>query len=338
MTKSVLSKPDSSAVGSTALISSFFFRRHKIMIIVVAALLFFAIIVFIVFRVQIWQATQTLRTIPVKTIETSYGKMAYAEKGSGIPILIAHGTDGGYDQGLESAGAFGNGYQAICPSRFGYPGSDMPKDATPQAQADAYRQLLDQLGIRKAYLFGTSAGGAPAMQFALRYPDRTAGLVLLSSGMPVKQTAHEEVPTFMFNDFIMWIGAKVFPSIGMQQLGISSEEYKKASSADREQIQRFLATMLPMTGRKDGFVNDMSANYDMNYHYSDYPLEKIAVPVLILHAKDDQFAKYSDTEASVCRLPNATLAIFDHGGHMLFGDDVSGAIKSFVGKNGIELG
>lgn len=156
------------------------------MCIILTILLLFAGFVAIAFGVQLSRAIRILHSIPVTTITTTYGKLTYAQRGdSGIPVLIAHGTDGGYDQALISAEAFDSRYRVICPSRFGYPGSDMPKQATPEAQADAYRQLLDKLGISKVYILGTSAGGPPALQFALKYPERTAGIILLSTGMPV---------------------------------------------------------------------------------------------------------------------------------------------------------
>ncbi|ADU27218.1 alpha/beta fold hydrolase [Ethanoligenens harbinense] len=307
-----------------------FYRRRKVMSIILAALFLFIVFVAVVFNIQLSWATHALHSIKVRTIATTYGKLTYAQKGSGIPVLIAHGTDGGYDQALISGEVFDGSYRVICPSRFGYPGSDMPKDATPEAQADAYRQLLDKLGIDKAYVMGTSAGGPPALQFALEYPERTAGVILLSTGMPVRGKTIGNVPTFIFNDFTMWLGADVFKSIALQQLGISQNDYSHATAAEKQNIDEFLKTMLPMSERKQGFVNDMSSNYDMGLHYDDYPLEKITVPVLMIHAQDDTIAKYSDVETARNRFPNATWVIFDHGGHMLFGQDVSGAINKFI--------
>jgi pimeloyl-ACP methyl ester carboxylesterase len=303
------------------------------MSIVLSVILIFAIVVAVIFNIQLAQSTRILHSIKVHTIKTTYGNLTYAEKGSGIPVLVAHGTDGGYDQGLVSSEAFDDRYRVICPSRFGYPGTDMPKDATPKAQADAYRQLLDYLGIEKVYLIGTSAGGTPVLQFALEYPERTAGIILLSTGMPVQGSTIGSVPTFIFNDFTMWIGACVFKSVALQQLGVSQSDYNNATEAEKKDINEFLITMLPMSERKAGFVNDMSANYDMGLHYDDYPLEKIKEPVLVLHAKDDSIAKYSDVETARNRFPNAVWVIYEHGGHMLFGQDVAGAVNKFILSN-----
>lgn len=310
-----------------------FFKRHKIMSAVFGIILILIAVVTVAFQIQLSQSIHALHSIKTQTIKTTYGELTYAQRGNGIPVLVAHGTDGGYDQGLVSGEVFDNRFQVICPSRFGYPGSDMPKDATPKAQADAYLQLLDHLGIEKVYIIGTSAGGADALQFALQYPEKTKGVILLSTGMPVRGKTLGNVPTYLFNNFTMWSGTHLFKSSILQWFGVSQNKYNHTSEAERKYLNEFLETMLPMSEKKTGFVNDMSSNYDMGLHYDDYPLEKIMAPVLVLHAKDDAIASYSDVITAKNRFKNATWVIYDHGGHLLFGDDVANQINQFIFSN-----
>jgi pimeloyl-ACP methyl ester carboxylesterase len=54
-------------------------------------------------------------------------------------------------------------------------------NATLSGQAKTVAALLDHLGIREAILVGHSFGAAEATAFALAYPERTRGLVLLAS-------------------------------------------------------------------------------------------------------------------------------------------------------------
>ncbi len=48
--------------------------------------------------------------------------------------------------------------------------------------ARALASLLDHVGIEKIHLVGNSLGGGTAVRFALNYPDRAAGLVLMGPG------------------------------------------------------------------------------------------------------------------------------------------------------------
>lgn len=52
--------------------------------------------------------------------------------------------------------------------------------SSPAVQAAVLRQILDRRDVPRAVLVGHSWGGALALAFALDYPQRTAGLVLLS--------------------------------------------------------------------------------------------------------------------------------------------------------------
>ena len=55
------------------------------------------------------------------TIESRFGPLEYAEAGTGKPVLMIHGSGGGYDQGLLFAAPLvEHGMRVISPSRFGY--------------------------------------------------------------------------------------------------------------------------------------------------------------------------------------------------------------------------
>ena len=113
-------------------------------------------------------------------IQTSFGSLEYATAGQGPPLLMIHGTGGGFDQGLTfTEGLLPYRYTVVAPSRFGYLGSDFPSDPSSERQADALVELLDHLGIKKLPVAGGSAGALSAVQFALRHPDRTSALILI---------------------------------------------------------------------------------------------------------------------------------------------------------------
>ncbi len=81
-------------------------------------------------------------------VETARGPIEYATAGDGPPVLVVHGAGGGFDQGMDlSKPLVERGFRVIAPSRFGYLGTPLPPDASPEAQADAHAALLDALSV-----------------------------------------------------------------------------------------------------------------------------------------------------------------------------------------------
>lgn len=84
---------------------------------------------------------------------------------------------------------FGRFYRCICHDFRGQTMSEKPKQSfTFEDHADDLIALMDKLGIEKAHLVGTSYGGAVAIVFANKYPDRVKSLSCLSAMM--KSNAH----------------------------------------------------------------------------------------------------------------------------------------------------
>ena len=295
-------------------------------------ILFAALAAFLIiqYSADIRKAYGRLDRYHAKVLDTSYGKMSYLDEGSGEAVLLSHGIFGGYDQALSSlSGLLGNGCRKIAPSRFGYPGSDLPSEPTPQNQAKAFLELLDHLHIQKAYIISTSAGGAAGISFAIQFPERIKGLILLSSGVPGAKKTRKEIsgitgpPAPLLNDFPMWLSIRYFGFVFRAMF---------ASEVDRS----FYDTMLPVKPRKSGIKADEEiTNVDMDIHYGDYEVEKISNPVLVIHAKNDPMAKYEAVQRFMERT-HAKAAVFETGGHLItgHGNAVSTAIKEFMKETG----
>lgn len=274
------------------------------------------------------RAYKRLESYGASSFMSQFGKMAFVDKGSGEAILISHGIFGGYDQGMVSLdGMIGDECRKIALSRFGYPGSELPPRATPQNQATVFAELLDQLDIEKAFVLATSAGGAAALSFALNYPDRIKGLILVSSGVPSeKQATGKPQPTgppaALLNEFPLWLSIKLMRPIFGKMFGSSIDE-------------DFLKTMLPIKPRRAGIETDANlTNVDMDLNYAQYPVETISAPILILHAKDDPVAKFGSIQQFIARTHPETV-IFETGGHLLSGHETegAGAIEAFIKKH-----
>jgi pimeloyl-ACP methyl ester carboxylesterase len=64
--------------------------------------------------------------------------------------------------------------------------------------ADDVTGLLDGLEIDRAHLLGQSMGGMIAQEFALRYPDRVAKLVLTGTGAGTGRAKFDPITVWSF--------------------------------------------------------------------------------------------------------------------------------------------
>ena len=294
-----------------------------------------AVLVYARFRRAMQSAEERLRGGISQVIETDRGPAEYATFGQGPPVLVVHGILGGFDQGLVIArGNVGAQYRSIVPSRFGYLRTPLPDDALPAGQADALASLLDTLGIQRAAILGTSAGGTSAIQFALRYPDRCSALILFSSAAPGETETTlppEKLVRIAFkSDFIFWLLTTYFRPSLYSMMGVP-QGFELTPEYEAE-VAEMMKTLLPVHPRGDGAVFDMFvSNPDIN---SGYPLEEIAVPVLIISAVDDPLTLYVNAQSMAERIPDAKLVTVESGGHMLLGQEetVRSAIAAFLAE------
>jgi pimeloyl-ACP methyl ester carboxylesterase len=241
-----------------------------------------------------------------------------SDESKGDAILSIHGICGGYDQGIENIAGLAKGRRIIAPSRFGYLGSSVPPDPTPKEQAKVFAELLDALGVEQVYLAATSAGGTVAIRFALDYPERTRGLILLSSIAPYKEKPRRYQKYMgpaksLCSNFGMWMSSRSFGSM-----------------LDMEPDTIY--AMLPVDERRAGIINDASVtNPDMAKNFDDYPIEDLQAPTLIFQAKDIKKAKFERMEQAVSRFPDCRFVVFETGGPLMIGsgEEIEAELDTF---------
>jgi pimeloyl-ACP methyl ester carboxylesterase len=276
---------------------------------------------------------------------TLCGPIEYAVAGDGPTVLVVHGAGGGFDQGLDlSKELIQSGFRVIAVSRFGYLRTPLPEDASPAAQADAYTCLLDALNIPSAAVVGFSAGAPSSMQFALRYPKRTAALVLVvpaaypahldqrtDGAMPKQVSAGTKIlfDTAIKSDFLLWAAFRIAPRTMFQAfLATPPEVIENASANERARVAQVLAHLLPFRQRLPGVLNDAS----ITPFLPRYELERIGAPTLILGTADDLYGTYDGARYSAEHIPNARFIEYPSGGHILVGhqSEASSEIVSFL--------
>jgi pimeloyl-ACP methyl ester carboxylesterase len=109
---------------------------------------------------------------------------AAADEDSRPPIVLIHGASGNLgDLRLALGDRLARTRRVVLVDRPGHGWSDRPggaDDASPARQAALIAQAIERIGIERFVLVGHSFGGTVAAAFALAYPERLAGLVLLA--------------------------------------------------------------------------------------------------------------------------------------------------------------
>lgn len=266
-------------------------------------------------------------------IDTGSGPVEYAQAGTGPPILFVHGAGGGYDQALLVASAYiGSGYRVIAPSRFGYLRTPRPTDGSPAAQADAYAALLDALDLERVVVAAVSDGGPSALQFALRHPDRTAGLIMISakSQTPPPESAFQTAlfTTLFRSDYLYWKLITRFGSTLLARFGMPANVQAGLTDEQLSHAHQYLRTMHPISLRRDGIYNDRRELHRLDREA--FELEQITAPALIVHGERDSLQPFTHARYSVDGIPDAQLVAFEDAGHMLVGHEHE--IRATVGR------
>ena len=270
---------------------------------------------------------------------TAAGPIEFAESGDGEPLLMIHGAGGGYDQGLLIGRDLGPGFRIIAPSRFSYLGTPIPEDTSPEAQAEAHAALLDHLGIERCIVAGASAGAPSAIEFALRYPDRTAALILLVPRVydPSDAVGVDEHPLSQLvlrliersADFLFWLAINATRGAVVRFMGVPPELDRQASAADRARVTELLRSVLPLSRRVRGIAVDSEPQV------GPWPLERLNVPTLIVSAEDDLFRTLPGARFTARQIPGCELKVLESGGHLMLGqgEQVRSWIDDFLARS-----
>ena len=274
-----------------------------------------------------------------RVVSTACGPIEVAEVGDGLPVLMVHGTGGGFDQGLNLArGLVGEGFRCIAVSRFGYLRTPLPQDASSAAQADALAAVLDTLETLRVAVLGVSAGAHPAAQLALRHPEKVEALALVVPALyvPPEPGAPPATgpPAFIVDyvlrsDFLVWLMARLAPGVLLRAAGAPPSVQRDLSPQRRKEL---LDGFFPASARHAGLTKDIR---NAILGWPDLPIEQFRMPVLLVGAADDPYLSAPIVRYSAGRIPWARAVLLERGGHVLVGQErrIQQEVRTFLGAH-----
>jgi pimeloyl-ACP methyl ester carboxylesterase len=255
-------------------------------------------------------------------LTTARGPLEYVETGEGPAVLAVHGAMGGHDQSLLLARTIGEaGYRYLAVSRPGYLGTPLRSGRTPEEQADLFADALDALGVRRAAVMAVSGGGPAAIEFSVRHPDRCWAIVLVSTCGGIIDT---RIPSsFHLTKLLMrssWLARTMRRKVARDPdraaaRSIPDPIVRARTLGDPETGPLFselqLSTLDRPALRLAGTENDIAITRS-----TEYPLERIATPTLVVHGTADSVVPFAHARTLATRIRGAELLAIDGGEHV----------------------
>ena len=242
----------------------------------------------------------------------------YKDWGSGQPVVFSHGwplSSDAWDGQMVFMGQ--NGFRVIAHDRRSHGRSDQTWDGNHMDRyADDLAGLIEHLDLNDIILVGHSTGGGEITHYVGRHgTDRVAKMVLASAVPPVmlkSDTNPEGTPIEAFDG----IRKGTFDNRTQfyKDLTIPFFGYNREGAVISEGIRESFWLQ--------GMMGGLKGQYDCIHEFSevDYTpdLEKIDVPLLVIHGSDDQIVPIAAAALKTAKIvPGAQLNVYDGAPHGL---------------------
>jgi pimeloyl-ACP methyl ester carboxylesterase len=177
----------------------------------------------------------------------------------------------------------------------------------------------------RVFLCGESFGGALSLSFALRHPERLAGVVILNSFPYIRQRVRIRLGPSLL---------KLMPWGAMPLVRRFTESRLHSSHTRPEDIEEFHRCARAI-GRR-GYIRrlELLREYDIRDE-----LHRIDVPTLLLAADEDHLVpSVAEARFMAARMPRATVVVLEGFGHvcMIHHDfDLLEHVEPWLGTNGV---
>ena len=238
-------------------------------------------------------------------------KIAWETAGSGPPVLLIHGL--GYTrQGWGPArDLLATSLQVVTFDNRGIGESDVPPGPyTAAVMADDALQELDEAGIDRAHVVGTSLGGMVAQELALRAPERVDRLVLACT-TPGGANAYP-IPQGTL-DLIARMAA--MPPEEALRAFVANALSDEPPDGLADEIYAYRLANQP---RPDGWQAQAAAGMTFDGFGR---LGEIRAPTLVLQGTEDKVVDPRNAELLRDGIPGARVELFEGCGHLFFWEE-----------------
>jgi len=235
----------------------------------------------------------------------------YEVHGEGEPLLLIMGLGADVTGWLFQTSEFSKEYRVIVFDNRGVGRTDAPDSPySIEMMADDAAGLLYALGIEKAHIIGLSMGGMIAQELALKYPQRVKSLILATTAAGPSEGIFRAGHVIDTWARMVQEGVSLETRIGEQLIWIFTDKFFE----NEEQFNMTLNVMLSNPYPQPAYALARQVAACLEHDARDR-LGQIAVPTLVLVAKEDILLPVKLSEAIAAGIPSAELVVLEGGGH-----------------------
>ena len=245
--------------------------------------------------------------------------IAYATMGEGPPLLKAPNWLTHLEYEHESP-VWRHWWQALARDhkliRFDQRGSGLSdrdvEDLSLEAWVRDLEAVADAIGEERFDLLGISQGGAVAIEYAIRHPERVRRMVIYGAYTQGRLARGESVAMFEATLTLMRAGwgrdnpayrqiftSQFMPEATTEQMNWFNELQRISTSGETAARIQMIGSGIDVVGR----------------------LPLVTVPTLVLHAIGDERVPFSEGRKIASLIPNARLVSLDSRNHLTLGDE-----------------
>jgi len=257
------------------------------------------------------------------TIEKAFvlvdgAKVHYQRAGTGRPLLLLHGLVGSAKNWRRNISFLSRDSSVYAVDLFNMGESErIPGlDAGLEATADRLASYMDALGLAEADIAAHSHGGAVAMMFAARHPDRVRSLILFAPANPFCDLGNQLI-RFYQTRFGIWI-ARHIPSLPrMLKATALSRMYGDPSRVSLDALDGYTEG-LHIPGTMDHVLQIVQRWFvDMSLLRSALS-GLAAIPTLLIWGDRDRAVGLNSARELQRTLPQSSLLVLPGVGHIAF--------------------
>ncbi len=252
------------------------------------------------------------------------GETRESARGLGPPLVLLHGIGGGAESFSFQIAHFADRFRLLAWNLPGYGGT--PRLAAPpsiKAYGEALRTELDRAGIERAILLGHSIGGMIAQEFAHRWPQRVAAMIL-----------HATTAAFGSEDGRFereFLARRLGPLDAGRSLAALAPDILRELVGEKPDPQGVALALRALAAVPEAAYRDALralSGFDLRHALETYPM-----PVLLLAGEHDRNAPPRTMRRMAGRIPHARFELLSGAGHLAHLEQparFNAAVESFL--------